>query len=382
MTKSISRKKIAYVSVVHALHDHRFLYKQCSGLVTHDLDVDYFVRHDRAEVIQGVNIKPLRSHHHRLVRFLSTFAILPKLLGRGYEAYHLVDPELIPVGILLKIITRKVVVFDAHEDYVAFLQHKGYVHKFALPLLSIGTRFILWLSGKVFDGLVFADPGTAEWFNVSASKRVLFYNFPLLSLFTPCSKPWQNRSYDLVYLGTMSRTSGLFMMLEAIASVAESRPNLRALFIGEPEGYIKDDAQRLIREKGIGQNVTFSGRVPHGDVPGMLCDCKVGLIGLKNLPKFQRNIATKMFEYMACAIPVVSSDLPPERAFMTDGEHCIFVPPEDPESMAAAINGLLSNPEKAEAMSQKCRCHVVDNGYSAEHEIQRLVEFYRMKLSC
>lgn len=94
------------------------------------------------------------------------------------------------------------------------------------------------------------------------------------------------------------------------------------------------------------------------------------------MPKFQVNIATKMFEYMASGTPVVSVDLPPERRFIVEGKHGYLVTCEDDIAMAEAIHKILSDPDLGHEMSQNCRKDLLENGYYAEQEIYRLDEFY------
>jgi glycosyltransferase involved in cell wall biosynthesis len=379
---SPSVHSIAYVSVVHPLHDHRFLYKQCSGLARHGFAVDYYVRHDQSTVLQGVQIRPLQPATNRFSRFLGTFSLLPRLVRGPYAAYHMVDPELLPLGLLLKVFTRRRVVFDAHEDYVDFMRHKHYLPGPLGRIFSLGLRWVLDLSSRVLDGFVFADEGTAGLFGEMAPERKpMFYNFPLRSMFPEQPAAWTGRRYDTVFLGTMSETSGTWVILEAIQKLKMRHPSIRCLFIGMPEAEMKERVLAFVRDKGLSENVEFTGRLPHADVPQLLQQCKVGLIGLLDLPKFHRNIATKLFEYMASGIPVVSSDLPPERRFITAGECGEFFTPGDSAGMAAAIDTILSEPGRGQSMSTRARARMVRENYFAEGEIERLAQFYGWLLS-
>ncbi|MHC4154181.1 MAG: glycosyltransferase family 4 protein [Planctomycetota bacterium] len=376
--KGIGRKiKIAYVSVVHPLHDHRFLYKQCRGLADNGFHVDYYVQSSEESVINNVHIKPLKSHVSRVRRFLSTFGLLPKLVKGKYDAIHLVDPELLPLGMILKLLSKPVILFDAHEDYVHFMQHKHYLNSFVSKAFSFGIKFLLYISSLMLDGFVFADKGTAEQFKkVPPDRKSFFYNFPLLSMFPDKPQNWPSRKYDVVLLGTMSRTSGIFVILEAVSIVKSRFPPLKCFFIGQVGDELKPQVDEYIQQHDLSECVEFTGRLPHGDVPNLLQQCKVGLVGLLDMPKFSRNIATKMFEYMACGIPVVSVDLPPERLFMVHGEQGYFVPPEDPQAMADAVYKIISEPELGRKMAENCREHLLKQGYYAEKEIDKLAEFY------
>lgn len=373
---------MAYVSVVHALHDHRFLYKQCKGLADSGFDVDYYVRSSKKCVINRINIKPLKSHVSRVRRFLSTFLLLPKLVKGKYDVIHLVDPELLPLGMILKLLTRTVVIFDAHEDYVDFMKHKHYLNSLFSNVLSLGIRFVLYLSSLLLDGFVFADEGTAEEFKkLPPARKSFFHNFPMLSMFPDKLQDWATRKYNVVFLGTMSRTSGTFVVLAAIAAVKLRFPKLRCLFIGQPGDQIKAQVVEYIQRHDLSRNIEFTGRLPHGDVPKVLRECKVGVIGLVDIPKFHKNIATKMFEYMACGVPIVCGDLPPERRYITHGEHGYLVPPENPQAMADAICKIISDTKLGQKMAEDCREHLLKHGYYAEKEIDNLVEFYNYILT-
>jgi glycosyltransferase involved in cell wall biosynthesis len=244
----------------------------------------------------------------------------------------------LPVGILFKIFKRSKVVFDAHEDYIDFMKQKDYIPKSVRGLLSAFMIALLYISGKALDAFIFSDEGTAlEMKFLPSRKKIFFYNFPVLAFFPDQMKTWKDRCFDVVFVGTMSRTSGTLVMLNAIAELAKTNPKLKCLFIGEPEHAITKEVHQIISENGLSNMVTFTGRLPHGSIPELLQDCKIGLIGLLDLPKFQKNISTKLFEYLASGIPMVSSDLPPERNFLEDGKHCIFIKPGESHEMSKAI---------------------------------------------
>ena len=374
--------KIAYVSVVHPLHDHRFLYKQCKGLADNGFDVEYYVKTEKDCVVNNVKIIALKEHSNRLKRFLSDFSILPRLIKGRYNAVHLVDPELLPIGILLKLLTKSVIVFDAHEDYVSFMSHKHYLPSFLTAAFSAGVKFILHLSSLVLDGFVFADEVTEKEFKrLPNTRKILFRNFPLLSLFPNDPENWTERKYDVAFVGTMSRTSGTFVMLEAINTVKDKYPALKCLFIGQPGDEIKHKVEEYIKQINLDKHIEFTCRVPHSDVPNLLQQCRIGLIGLLDMPKFHKNIAAKMFEYLACGMPIVSSDLPPERKYIVSGEHGYLVPPGDSAAMAEAISKILSNPELGRKISKACRRYMLDKGYFAENEVEKLVKFYEYLLA-
>jgi glycosyltransferase involved in cell wall biosynthesis len=60
----------------------------------------------------------------------------------------------------------------------------------------------------------------------------------------------------------------------------------------------------------------------------------------------------KLFEYMASQRPIVSADHPALRHFLTD-EEAVFVQPEDPPSLAAAINQLAADAARQASLAER-----------------------------
>jgi glycosyltransferase involved in cell wall biosynthesis len=64
-------------------------------------------------------------------------------------------------------------------------------------------------------------------------------------------------------------------------------------------------------------------------------DVCLGVFGAQEQARI--TVPNKVYEGLALAKPVVTRDSPPARRQFRDGEHVLFVPPEDPPALAAAI---------------------------------------------
>jgi len=380
---SCSKPRICYVATSFSLEtDFRFAHKQCPGLVKRGFDVCYFVQSGEAGNVNGVEIFPIKRQKSKFKKILNPWKILGRLLRQRCDAYHLSNAELLPIALVLKLITKSRVVFDFREDYVEFLRLKPYI-KGPLKDLPIAiTRILINLVCRSMDGVIFGDERVQASYPPIAPERQMFvHHFPLLSMFGPNPIPFSARKYDVVYLGTMSQTGGIFVMLEAIAILKKRLPGLRAIFIGQPVEYVEKRFYKFIREKGLLKTIEVTGRVPYSQVPELLNEAKVGLIGLLDVPKFKKQSASKLFEYLAKGIPCVSSDLPPERHFMISGRHGYFVQPGNPEAFAEAVYKIISNPALGQRMAEDSREHFLKQKYYAEHEIDKLAELYHYILS-
>ena len=92
--------------------------------------------------------------------------------------------------------------------------------------------------------------------------------------------------------------------------------------------------------------------MPHTDIPKFLYSSQIGLLPFLDITKFHRNIGMKMFEYAACKLPMVISDLPPARKFI-DKEKCgLYVKSGSEKSLAEGILDLLNDSSKINIMAK------------------------------
>jgi glycosyltransferase involved in cell wall biosynthesis len=181
---------------------------------------------------------------------------------------------------------------------------------------------------------------------------------------------------DLVYIGGMSERSGIFILLEALALLAKKglRPTAR---LG---GYTDGDKGRLaieeaIRSKGLKSQVHLHGRIMHTEVPDWIRGGRIGLVMLQPIPKFMKNIPSKLFEYWACGRAAIASDLPPIRPFFSDRKNGLLFSPTEPESLAAAIQYVIEHPEATEQMGRLAYTQFSED-WNNDRQIEGLIRFY------
>jgi glycosyltransferase involved in cell wall biosynthesis len=84
---------------------------------------------------------------------------------------------------------------------------------------------------------------------------------------------------------------------------------------------------------------------------------------------------TKLFEYMACGLPVVASNFPMWREVIEDNDCGLCVDPNDPMAIARALEYLADHPERREEMGRNGR-QAVERQYNWQVEADRLLEAY------
>ena len=149
-------EKIVHLSSVHSPNDPRIFSKQCKSLAKSGYDVVLVVPHDQDEVIGGVQIKSVPVPENRFERATKTMWQVYNAASKENAAvYHFHDPELIFVGMLLRMKGAKVI-YDVHEDYITSILQKGYLPKGIRRFLASGIQVFEKMARKLFlcDGTV------------------------------------------------------------------------------------------------------------------------------------------------------------------------------------------------------------------------------------
>ena len=164
-----------------------------------------------------------------------------------------------------------------------------------------------------------------------------------------------NRRMVVGYTGHLYAGRGIAMMLEMAAKL----PEYTFLFVGgDPEDVVKirDSASSRMLE-----NVILTGFVPNAEVPLYQFACNALMM------PYQRHVAAssggdigrylspmKLFEYLACERPILSSDIPVLREVL-DPEIALLLPPDDIQPWIAALREIEANPGTYRMLGEKAR---------------------------
>lgn len=161
---------------------------------------------------------------------------------------------------------------------------------------------------------------------------------------------------------------------ELILEIARRVPEVNFLLVGgEPA-----DVNRIRILAADLPNVRLAGFVPNADLPAHQAACDLLLM------PYQKRVAAssggdigrylspmKMFEYLACARPVLASDLPVLQEVL-DSENALLLPAADPQVWADAIRALAKNPPRRAALSVAARATAERHTWEAR--ARRVVE--------
>lgn len=369
---------IVHMTTVHSRQDIRIRIKEAASLSRNGgLQVALYVQdHQGPEKdwdtgVQVVDTGPRLTRSARMT--LGAWRMWKAVKMARPTVVHLHDPELIPVGILLKLSGIKVV-YDAHEDLPAQILNKHYIpiitRKPVAGVLNTAEK----IAGNCFDAIITATPRIAERF--PADKTIVVQNFPLLKeLIAPEAVSYSQRSPFFSYAGGITRARGAVEMVEAMNLVGGD--DVRLCLAGV---FFEQDLQEEIKSHPGWTKVKFFGWIDRKQVAFFLGNVRAGLVLFHPGPNHSNAQPNKMFEYMAAGLPVIASDFPLWREIIQEERCGLLVDPLDPAAIAEAMRWILANPVEAEAMGGRGRL-AVEKKYNWEQESKKLISLYENLLN-
>jgi glycosyltransferase involved in cell wall biosynthesis len=112
-----------------------------------------------------------------------------------------------------------------------------------------------------------------------------------------------DRDFVLGYVGVLREWVDFVPVYRALKKI----DNTKLIIVGQ-EGLYQENKQ-LVKELGIENKVFFIGNVPYADVPRYIAAMDVCIIPFKDNAISHNAVPLKLFEYMACEKPVISSEL-------------------------------------------------------------------------
>jgi glycosyltransferase involved in cell wall biosynthesis len=170
----------------------------------------------------------------------------------------------------------------------------------------------------------------------------------------------------VAYLGIMSAYQGTDLLLDAIALLKARKVWVRFLVMGFPHERYQAAAEAL----GINDMITFTGKIDYSDAPLFLSAADLAVS-----PKISLTEANgKLFNYMACALPVVVFDTPVNREIL--GDTGIYARLGDSVDFAGRIEALLADRDGLKGQGELVRAKAV-NEHAWQARGTQLAQVYR-----
>src|SRR5256714_1339001 len=305
------------------------------------------------------------------------FLTLKVFFTRGFDVVHACNPPdlFFLIGGFFRLFGKKFL-FDHHdlnpELYEANFGRRDFFHRLMLKLES-------WPFGSADVSIATNEPyrRMAIGRGRMPPERVFVVrsgpNLERLKILPPDGRLKRGRRYLVGYVGVMGKQEGIDYLLRAARHIVFDlgRSDVHFGLVGG--GTSLEEMKALAQELGVADHVTFTGRVPDGEMLAMLntADVCVNCDVVNELN--DKSTMNKIMEYMALGKPIVQFDLAEGR--YSARRASLYAQKNDAVDLAAKIVGLLDDPARRAEMGKYGRSRV-ENELEWRHEAPKLLAAY------
>ncbi|WP_374058833.1 glycosyltransferase family 4 protein [Planomonospora sp. ID67723] len=322
------------------------MHRQIRALVEAGHEVTYVAPFTDCNVTPEPGIRAVDVPRAAGRRRWRAFRAARRALRRGVDGADLLIVH--DVELLLRLPRRRpVTVWDVHEDTAAALAAQSRLPGALRLLLPALVRRIEARAERRLH-LILAEESYRERF---ASAHPVVRDTTCVPR-RPPAPPGRNR---VVHVGRLSRARGAAELVELARRLLPH--GIRLDLIGAADAEIRPllrDAQR----EGL---LDWYGYVPNRHALRMAEGAVAGLSLPHDLPGHRQPVPTKVVEYMARGLPVVTTPVP-AAADLVDRVGCgVVVPFEDVDAVVAAVLALREDPGEAAAMGARGHAEAARN---------------------
>jgi len=325
--------RVVVCTVVHHPADARIYYRQIRALLDAGHQVTYiapfgeWADFPERTVAALTTVTIPRAAGRRRLGALRAAKAAMAVQAPGADLLLVHDPELLLV--LPPRRKRPPTVWDVHEDTAAALTTKAWLPSFLRPAAAGGVRFAERLAERRLH-LILAEHGYAARF---AGSHPVVPN----TTYVPDVAPPPSGPRRVVYVGHISPDRG---SAEMVALARQLAPHGVAVELIGPA-----DAAARAHIEAAGDLVHARGFVPNADALELAEGALAGLSLLHDEANFQHSMPTKVVEYMAHGVPVITTPLPLAVELVENADCGFVVPFGDARAAADAVLRLDANPD-------------------------------------
>jgi len=362
--------KVCILTSAHPVFDARIFHKEAKTLAKGGYEVVLVAQHNSEETVDGVRIIPLPTPKNRFERMTKiVWKLFRAALKEKADVYHFHDPELIPIGLILRFFGKKVI-YDVHEDVSEQILSKDYIPKSLKKLISGSFKFFENCSSNAFSFVITTTDAIACKFLKRTSNVISVKNY--ISGEYAKTKAQSKISHNVlkvIFVGLIYRERGIIEGIKAMNLLSDL--SLKFILYGPV------DKKFLLELKNLDkmERLDYQRIIPYTEVSDRLEEADIGFICDYPLKRHMEGLPVKLFEYMAAGLPLIASNFQLWKQIVEKCNCGICVNPTKPEEIASAVRYLYGNPKIRSLMGQNGRRAVLEE-YNWENESKKLLHVY------
>jgi glycosyltransferase involved in cell wall biosynthesis len=175
----------------------------------------------------------------------------------------------------------------------------------------------------------------------------------------PAELPADGTPPIVLSLGRLVPKKGLDILMAAAPSILSAAPEAEIWIAGEGTQRGELEARRDSLAPDLARRVRFLGLVPWDDVPAVLRRATVFVVpSVRDDAGNEDGLPTIILEAMACACPIVASNIAGVPLVVRHGQNGLLTPPGDSAALASQVIALLADPPRRARIGEAGRALV------------------------
>jgi glycosyltransferase involved in cell wall biosynthesis len=315
------------------------------------------------EVVVNTPVTPLNAARHLgltalLKRLAHKLNNIPKIMNNwktlqrsdvifvGYPGQFDVPFAYVVAKILRKplVFDPVILMFNALSNDIGVMSKESPITR----LLKFFEKIVMNLPDLVIASTVEQKAFFIDQVGIPANKIVVAYLAADDKIYFPASSVKKDKNFKAVYYGLFTPLHGIPHIIEA-ARLCQKDSNIVFQMIGK--GQLYKEAVQRVNELKL-KNVQFFPDTMEKDALHLLQQADVFFGFMETNPTALREIPNKVYQGMALAKTVITSDSPAIRSVFENRKHIYLVPPGNGLAIARAIQYLKGHPATQKAISQ------------------------------
>lgn len=310
----MKKPRIVLASILKPVDDTR-MFEKIAGTLSKVNDCEIFVigypSINTIDKHENITQLPLNSFKRlSLSRLLASWRVLQKVYKVKPKVFIVNTHELLIVSIINRILFGTRIIYDIQENY-----WRNILHTTAFPfgirhLIAGWVRLKEKLTSPLFHAFFLAEKTYGHELTFTQGKQIILENKTLLPVgFKRATSP---DKIKLIFSGTLAESTGVFEAIDLTKKLHKIDVRIELKIIGYCA--IAPTLNRI--QKSISEHpyITLVGGkalVPHNQILEAIASADFGVISYPASTHIENRIPTKLYEYLACGLPIILEDYEP-----------------------------------------------------------------------
>lgn len=318
MSPEIKKRKVVLASVLKPVDDTRMAEKLAATLLaTGEFDVT-IIGYPSVNPLVQATIKTLPLTAFKRLswkRLITPWYVFTKINQVKPDTIIINTPELLLIGVLSKVFFRRRLVYDVLENYYRNIRYTPVYPAPVRLLLAAFTRMVERCLTPFADVILLAEQGYLH--ELPFGKKGIVLENKLPQSIAQQFKSANPSRFNLLFTGTLAPASGVFEAITLCKALHAIDSHYTLTIIGYCA--LPDVLAQLKSQLLDCPFITLHGGdqlVPHHEILKAIQSAGGGIIIYPPNPATENSIPTKVYEYMACNLPVMIAHTQPSEALV------------------------------------------------------------------